>query len=182
MKYDIQSGVIREALMVVSPNYDERPDVNDISLIVIHGISLPQGDYGGPWISDLFTNQLDVNAHSSFTDIEGLKVSSHFVIRRDGELFQFVPVIKRAWHAGVSSYKGRANCNDFSIGIELEGVDDKPYEVAQYDRLVELIHTLTDALPKLDDDAITGHADIAPGRKTDPGAAFDWGLLRKKLA
>jgi len=182
MKYNIQTGIISEALRIDSPNQDARPDSEDISLIVIHGISLPAGEYGGPWISDLFTNRLDAAAHPSFVDIAELKVSSHFLIRRDGDLQQFVPVTHRAWHAGVSRFQGRENCNDFSIGIELEGVDDSPYESVQYEQLAKLIHTLVGALPRLDYDAITGHADIAPGRKTDPGPAFDWQHLRKKLA
>jgi len=162
------------ARFVASPNHDERPDSEPPSLLVIHGISLPPGEYGGPWIDALFTNKLDPEAHPYFADIHQLRVSSHLLIRRDGELVQYVPFDKRAWHAGVSSYNGRERCNDFSIGIELEGSDDEPYEAAQYRVLAECVGALLAAYPELSAERITGHSDIAPGRKTDPGPHFDW--------
>ena len=149
---------------------------------MIHGISLPPGEFGGRWIDDLFVNCLDADAHPYFAEIAGLRVSSHFLIRRDGAITQYVPVTMRAWHAGESCYNGRSACNDFSIGIELEGDDDVPYEDAQYQQLLELIEVLMRAYPAIPADGVVGHVDIAPGRKTDPGLAFDWSYLRKKLA
>jgi AmpD protein len=150
--------------------------------MVIHGISLPPGEFGGPWIDQLFTNCLDPAGHSYFQEIAGMQVSAHFLIRRDGELVQYVPVNRRAWHAGESSYAGRVRCNDFSIGIELEGEDETPYEDAQYSCLAKLISTLRADIASLRNAEIVGHNDVSPGRKTDPGAAFDWttlnGLLR----
>ena len=169
------------ARFVASPNYDERPDNEAPSLVVIHGISLPPGEYGGPWIDALFTNSLDPDAHPYFADIYQLRVSSHLLIRRDGELVQYVPLHKRAWHAGVSSYQGRERCNDFSIGIELEGTDEEPYTPEQYRVLAECIGALLAAYPSLSSERITGHSDIAPGRKTDPGPHFDWQLLSQLL-
>ncbi|MGW8309706.1 MAG: 1,6-anhydro-N-acetylmuramyl-L-alanine amidase AmpD [Thiogranum sp.] len=170
------------ARRVLSPNCDDRPDAADISLIVVHGISMPPGEFGGHWIDDLFTNRLDTRAHPYFAEIEGLEVSSHVLIRRDGELVQYVPFTRRAWHAGRSCYSGRAACNDFAVGIELEGQDDVPYEDVQYLRLASLIKALRDRFPGIRADAVVGHSDIAPGRKTDPGAAFDWPRLRGLLA
>lgn len=170
------------ARRVLSPNCDERPASGTISLIVVHGISLPPGEYGGPWIDDFFTNRLDVSAHPYFTEIADLRVSSHLLIRRDGELVQYVPFSRRAWHAGKSCYRGKEACNDFSIGIELEGQDETPYEPAQYRQLAEVIRTLRAYYPTIGDRDIAGHADIAPGRKTDPGPAFDWAQLRSLLA
>ena len=167
---------------VLSPNCDDRPTGDDVSLIVVHGISLPPGEYGGPWIDDLFTNQLDSSAHPYFAEIEGLQVSSHVLIRRDGELVQYVPFTRRAWHAGCSCYQGREACNDYAIGIELEGQDEAPYEDVQYRRLAELVATLRQHFPAIAADAIVGHSDIAPGRKTDPGPAFDWQRLKTLLA
>ncbi len=150
-------------------------------LIVVHGISLPPEEYGGPWIDDLFSNQLDPAGHPYFAEIAGRKVSSHYLIRRTGELVQYVSCNDRAWHAGVSVYEGRSNCNDFSIGIELEGTDATAYEPVQYRVLADLILTLCDAYPSLSIERLTGHSDIAPGRKTDPGIAFDWPRLRALL-
>jgi AmpD protein len=170
------------ARRVLSPNCDDRPAANDICLIVVHGISLPPGEYGGHWIDDLFTNRLDARAHPYFVEIEGMEVSSHVLIRRDGELVQYVPFTRRAWHAGRSCYRGRAACNDFAVGIELEGHDDVPYEDVQYVRLAALITVLRDRFPGIRADAVVGHNDIAPGRKTDPGPAFDWPRLRALLA
>ena len=160
-----------------SPNFDERAHPGEISLIVVHGISLPPGEFGGPWIADLFLNRLDPDAHPYFREIAGLKVSAHVLIRRDGHVVQFVPFSKRAWHAGQSSFRGRGVCNDFSIGIELEGADDIPYTDAQYARLAAVIAALRRRYPAIAADHIAGHADIAPGRKTDPGPAFDWPKL-----
>jgi AmpD protein len=166
---------------VLSPNCDERP-AGEISLIVVHGISLPPGEYGGPWIDQLFTNQLDPRRHPYFAEIADMRVSSHVLIRRDGELVQYVPFTQRAWHAGQSSYCGREACNDFSVGIELEGRDDEPYEDVQYRRLAELVGVLRERFAGIASDALVGHSDIAPGRKTDPGPAFDWNRLRALLA
>jgi AmpD protein len=182
MKLDKTTGLIEPVRYIPSPNCDARPPAEPISLIVVHGISLPPGEYGGPWIDDLFVNRLDADAHPYFSEIAGLRVSSHFLIRRDGEITQYVPVIMRAWHAGESCYNGRSACNDFSVGIELEGDDNVPYEGVQYERLLELIEVLMQAYPTITADGIVGHVDIAPGRKTDPGLAFDWPNLRKKLA
>jgi len=173
---------LTEARRVLSPNCDERPAGCDVSLIVVHGISLPPGEYGGPWIDDLFTNRLDPHAHPYFSEIEGMRVSAHLLIRRDGELVQYVPFDRRAWHAGQSCYEGREACNDFTIGIELEGQDDSPYEDIQYQRLAELVRVLRRQFPGIAGNGIVGHCDIAPGRKTDPGEAFDWGRLRALLA
>ncbi len=160
-----------DATIVPSPNFDQRPEGVSVDLIVIHSISLPPGQYGGPGIEQLFTNQLDPAAHPYYAQIAGLRVSSHFLIKRDGALLQFVPVAQRAWHAGVSNWQGRERCNDFSIGIELEGDDDTPFEPAQYLALQGLLKSLVDLWPIK---AITSHAHIAPVRKTDPGPCFDW--------
>jgi len=165
-----------------SPNFDDRADMEDISLIVIHCISLPPGEFGNSsYIDQLFCNQLDPAAHPYFEHIHQLHVSAHLLIRRDGEIKQYVPFDKRAWHAGSSSYQGRERCNEFSIGIELEGAEDIPYTEAQYRHLAAAINALLKTYPKLSKQRITGHSDIAPGRKTDPGAAFDWVKLRQLL-
>jgi N-acetyl-anhydromuramoyl-L-alanine amidase len=166
------SGWLPGARRVVSPNCDARPEGEVIRLLVVHNISLPPGVFGGPEVEALFTNRLDAAAHPYFERIRDLRVSAHFFIRRDGELVQFVPCALRAWHAGASHWRGRERCNDFSIGVELEGDDETPFAAAQYDRLNQLIARLRAAYPSLTD--IAGHADIAPGRKTDPGPAFDW--------
>jgi len=167
-------GIATEAVGIISPNYDHRPDNTQISLIVIHNISLPPQIYGGQGVVELFTNQLDPNAHPYYAEIHHLKVSSHFFIRRDGSLMQFVPCTERAWHAGASSWQGHERCNDFSIGIELEGSDFDAFEKAQYDTLNLLLAGLENAYPIQD---IVGHSDIAPGRKTDPGPFFDWSKI-----
>ncbi|WP_211198022.1 1,6-anhydro-N-acetylmuramyl-L-alanine amidase AmpD [Permianibacter fluminis] len=165
-----------------SPHCDERAAPADISLLVIHGISLPPGQFGGPYIEQLFHGQLDPQAHPYFASIHGLRVSSHFLIRRDGEIVQFVSCLQRAWHAGVSQFAGRDRCNDFSIGIELEGADDTPYAAAQYPALVALTRAIQQRWPAIGNACIAGHEDIAPGRKTDPGPAFDWLRYRAMLA
>jgi len=169
------------ARFCASPNHNDRPANTVPSLIVVHGISLPPGDFGGPHIEALFTNRLDPAGHPYFATIAGLQVSAHVLVRRDGELVQFVAFDQRAWHAGLSSYQGRSNCNDFSIGIELEGSDDIAYTAVQYTRLAELIQALNVAYPETRGHLV-GHSDIAPGRKTDPGAAFDWAQLQALLA
>ena len=162
-----------------SPNQDERPPGGEISLVVVHSISLPPGEFGGDAIERLFTNRLDPAAHPYFESIAHLRVSSHFLVRRDGALVRFVPLERRAWHAGASSWRGRSRCNDFSVGIELEGGDDAPFEDAQYEALAFLLTDLRKRLPLR---AIAGHSEIAPGRKTDPGAQFDWSRLLAALA
>jgi AmpD protein len=161
-----------------SPNYGQRPDAAKPDLIVLHCISLPPGQYGGDEVQRLFANQLDWSAHPYFKRIEGLKVSSHFYIRRHGELLQFVSTDDRAWHAGVSSYRGRSNCNDHSIGIELEGVEGELFEDSQYESLAGLCAAILQRYPITD---IAGHEHIAPGRKTDPGNGFDWPRLQRAL-
>lgn len=165
-----------------SPNCDLRPPGCHPELIVIHGISLPPGRYGGLWIDRLFTNTLPAEADPYFATIQSLRVSSHVLIARDGVLTQYVPFGMRAWHAGASNWCGREACNDFSIGIELEGTDDELYDDRQYLVLAALIAALQRAYPMLASGAIAGHSDIAPGRKTDPGPAFDWGRLERELA
>jgi len=166
---------------VPSPNCDDRTDSDDISLLVIHCISLPPAQFGHKYINQLFCNQLNANDHPYFEQIHQLKVSAHLLICRDGNCIQYVPFNKRAWHAGVSSYKGRERCNDFSIGIELEGTEDIAYTNQQYKRLALVIKALLKTYPTLSIDRITGHSDIAPGRKTDPGHSFDWEKLHTLL-
>ena len=173
-----QAGWWSRALRIDSPNFGERPIHAQIDLLVIHSISLPPGVYGGPEIEALFTNQLEWGTHPYFAQIRDMQVSSHFVIRRDGGLLQFVSCDKRAWHAGASHYRGRDNCNDDSIGIELEGLEGELFESAQYDTLFVLCTELVNHYPIAH---IAGHEDIAPGRKLDPGAGFDWQLLQEKL-
>ena len=181
MDIDTRTGLLSQAQFVCSPNCDDRPENTDIDLIVIHNISLPPGEFGGPWITDLFTNRLTPDAHPYFATIHQMEVSSHVLIRRDGAITQYVPFHKRAWHAGQSEYQGRTRCNDFSIGIELEGSDDTPFTESQYHALSGLIRTLTTSYPNLSLAHITGHSDIAPGRKTDPGPCFDWQKLHNLL-
>jgi AmpD protein len=165
-----------------TPNVDDRSDPADISLLVIHCISLPPGQFGNHYIDQLFCNRLDPDKHPYFKDVYQLTVSAHVLIKRDGNCVQYVPFDKRAWHAGRSVYEGRERCNDFSIGIELEGTEFVDYTEQQYVRLAAVIRALLEAYPKLSTQRITGHSDIAPGRKTDPGASFDWqkllGLLK----
>ena len=172
-------GWLDAARRVPSPHCDARPAGAAVELLVIHGISLPPGRFGGPFVEDLFLGRLDPGVHPYFRDIAGLRVSAHFLVRRDGELLQFVPCGLRAWHAGQSRWQGRERCNDFSVGIELEGSDEQPYEPAQYEALVPLARALLGAYPIR---AVVGHSDIAPGRKTDPGPHFDWPRLRAALA
>ena len=171
---DAETGLIEPARQCPSPNRDERPTGEQPSLIVLHGISLPPGRFGGPEIEQLFCNDLDWDAHPYFDGIRGLEVSTHLLIRRDGAVVQFVPFTDRAWHAGDSCFRRRPRCNDYSIGIELEGEDDVSYEVAQYDALISVIDALLRAYPAISPREIAAHSDIAPGRKTDPGPAFDW--------
>ena len=175
-----QDGIIDVAEFCPSPNFDERPNNAIVDLIVIHAISLPAGFYNTQLIKDLFLNCLDPGKDEFLESIKNLKVSSHFLITRKGALIQFVPTHKRAWHAGISSYKGKENCNDFSIGIELEGCDEEEFEKEQYHSLSRLISFLSIDL-KINKQNIVGHADIAPGRKTDPGPLFDWTLLQSML-
>ena len=164
-----------------SPNSHPRPDASDISLVVVHGISLPPGVFDTGLVEALFTNVLDVGTHPALADLEGARVSSHLLLSRRGALTQFVPFHRCAWHAGVSSYRGRARCNDFSIGIELEGTDRRPYTDSQYRGLAEVLAALFRRYPRLSLSAVVGHAEIAPGRKTDPGPAFDWPRLLRTL-
>ena len=175
-----QDGIINVAEFCPSPNFDERPNNAAIDLIVIHAISLPAGFYNTQLIKDLFLNCLDPGKDQFLESVKDLKVSSHFLITRKGTLIQFVPTHKRAWHAGISVYKGRENCNDFSIGIELEGCDDEEFEQSQYNSLSRLINFLSIDL-QINKQNIVGHADIAPDRKTDPGPLFDWTLLQSML-
>jgi AmpD protein len=173
-RIDTESGLVEGARQCPSPNCDDRPGHAAPRLIVIHGISLPPGEFGGPEIEQLFTNQLDWDAHPYFDEIRGLEVSSHLLIRRDGELVQFVPLTRRAWHAGESSFRGRDCCNDYSIGIELEGEDETAYSDEQYRVLTELSHAILLAYPQISGREIAALSDISPLRKTDPGPAFDW--------
>jgi N-acetyl-anhydromuramoyl-L-alanine amidase len=175
------SGLLAAARYAPSPNQDARPPGIEAELIVVHCISLPPGEFGGPWIDRLFTNCLDPAAHPYFATVAGLRVSAHLLVRRDGELVQYVPFHRRAWHAGESRWQGRARCNDFSIGIELEGTDDGVFTTAQYRRLAAAIRALCRAYPALSPERLAGHSDIAPGRKTDPGPGFDRTRLARWL-
>ncbi len=181
MQIDSKTSLLENIRFLPSPNFDQRPAGTQIDLLVVHGISLPPGKFGGPAIDALFTNQLDSNADPYFKTIANLKVASHVLIRRDGSLTQYVPFAARAWHAGESSFQGRGNCNDFSIGVELEGTDTVPYENIQYQQLAQLTRALMQSFPAIMHDRIVGHSDIAPGRKTDPGAVFDWQYFFKLL-
>ena len=182
MQINTKTGLIDNIQYIASPNRDDRPADEDIDLIVVHSISLPPGEYGGPWIEKLFTNTLPADEHPYFKEIHQLKVSAHVLIHRDGSVQQFVPFHQRAWHAGASCYEGRETCNDYSIGIEMEGTDDSAFEECQYLQLAELINALTASYEKIDKNRLTGHSDIAPGRKTDPGTGFDWNKLRSVLS
>lgn len=177
----IVDGWLDAARRLPSPNCDTRPDPRDISLIVIHNISLPPRIFGGPWIDALFSNRLNPEGHPYFRTIADLRVSAHLLIRRNGAIHQYVPFERRAWHAGPSVFAGREACNDFSVGIELEGADDTPYTDPQYDRLIAVAQTLLAEYPGISVERIAGHDRIAPGRKTDPGPAFDWQRLRKAM-
>ena len=177
----INKGLLDIARQLPSPNCDARPDGQAIDLLVIHSISLPPGEFGGSSIDDLFTNQLDPNKHEYFQSIHELRVSSHLLIRRDGEVVQYVPFERRAWHAGESTFAGQDCCNDFSIGIELEGADDIPYTAEQYEQLADITACLMQTYPAMTTERVTGHCDIAEGRKTDPGESFDWKRLHALL-
>ena len=172
-----RGGWLQEARRIDSPNFGPRPEGVAVELVVVHSISLPPGEYGGAAIEQLFTNRLDPRAHPYFEALRDLRVSAHFVIRRDGALLQFVSCLKRAWHAGESRWKGRAGCNDFSVGIELEGLEGDTFEEAQYERLGATLVALRGRYPI---GAVAGHEHVAPGRKHDPGAGFDWGRLRRR--
>ncbi|NCI00999.1 1,6-anhydro-N-acetylmuramyl-L-alanine amidase AmpD [Cronobacter malonaticus] len=177
----VKDGWLVDARHAPSPHHDCRPEDEAPSLLVVHNISLPPGEFGGPWIDALFAGTLDSQAHPYFAGIAHLRVSAHCLIRRDGEIVQYVPFNKRAWHAGVSCYQGRERCNDFSIGIELEGTDVQPYTDAQYRQLAAVTRTLISLYPAMKNH-MTGHSDIAPERKTDPGPAFDWTRFRALVA
>ncbi|KAA6185493.1 1,6-anhydro-N-acetylmuramyl-L-alanine amidase AmpD [Thiohalocapsa marina] len=174
-------GWLARARKAPSDNQDARPPGTRVDLLVIHNISLPPGRFGGPWIEQLFSNRLDPGAHAAFRSLAGLRVSAHLLIRRDGELVQFVDLRRRAWHAGQSCFQGRTACNDSSIGIELEGADRTPYTDAQYRCLAAVTAEIRRRFPAITPERIVGHSDIAPGRKTDPGPAFDWARYRALL-
>ena len=177
----VDQGWLSIAKAVLSPNSDPRSDEYDVSLLVIHNISLPPGQFGGGHISELFRNKLNSEEHTYFAKISNLKVSAHLLIDRFGYVTQFVPFNKKAWHAGVSNFEGRSNCNEYSIGIELEGTDTDPYTDIQYARLGEISRFLMSIYPEIIERRVVGHSDIAPGRKTDPGSAFDWPYFRSLL-
>lgn len=182
MGWTITDHWLDGALRVPSPNCSARPDPVDVSLLVIHNISLPPGQFGGPHIDELFCNRLDPAAHPYFAGICHLQVSSHLLIRRDGSVVQYVPFDRKAWHAGRSSFDGREECNEYSIGVELEGTDTLPFSPEQYRTLTGITATLLSCYPAITRERITGHSDIAPGRKTDPGPCFDWQAYRSALA
>lgn len=182
MTVDCATGLLVGAAWHASAHCDDRPPGQVIDLLVLHGISLPAGEFGGPWIDQLFTGALDCEAHPSFAELAGLRVSAHLLIRRDGSVIQYVPLHRRAWHAGESSFEGRTACNDFSIGIELEGTDTLPYDAAQYQVLTRILPAVLTAYPHITRSRIVAHSAIAPGRKTDPGPAFDWSRLQSLLA
>ncbi len=179
---DSVTGLLLGARQVLSPHWDARPPDTHPELIVVHGISLPPGEFGGPWIDRLFCGNLPPAAHAAFAEVAHLRVSAHLLVRRDGSCTQYVPFDARAWHAGRSRYGSRDACNDFSIGIELEGTDTVPYAQRQYAVLSQLIRALCTAYSSLSSERVVGHSDIAPGRKSDPGPAFDWPRLRALLA
>jgi len=174
--------MVSGARQVCSPNYDDRPVAKDVGLWLIHGISLPPAEFGGPYVEQLFCNKLNPTEHPYFADISHLQVSSHLFVRRDGELIQFVSLDKRAWHAGESSFMGRDNCNDYSIGIELEGTDDEKYTHHQYDKLAAVTIVIMQNYPGITHENVCGHCDVAPKRKTDPGLSFDWVRYRNEIA
>lgn len=178
---NVESGLIAPARQCAIPNKDARPDTAALSAVILHGISLPPGEYGGDAVESLFLNTIDWDAHPYFQEIRGMEVSAHLFIRRDGELIQFVPFSERAWHAGTSAFRGVDRCNDFSIGIELEGEDNTAYDSRQYPVIAGVLQALVDAYPGISVRDIAGHCDIAPGRKTDPGPAFDWLRLYDEL-
>lgn len=179
---DVQTHLLQGVRRLVSPNCDGRPDAAGISLLVVHAISLPPDEFGGHWIDDLFLNRLDHSAHPYFATLRQLTVSAHCCIFRDGTVTQYVPFDRRAWHAGQSQFEGRGRCNDFSVGIELEGCDSQPFTPAQYHSLLSVTVAVSKAYPLITAKRIVGHSDIAPGRKTDPGPHFDWNRYRHDLA
>jgi N-acetyl-anhydromuramoyl-L-alanine amidase len=181
LKIEPATGLVVGARQVLSAHFDARPSGTLPELIVVHGISLPPGEFGGPWIDQLFTGGLAPEANPFFLEIARIRVSAHVLIRRDGTIVQYVPFGHRAWHAGQSHYRGRSGCNDFSVGVELEGTDDTPYTDSQYDQLGSLVEALLKTYPSLSSEHIVGHCDIAPGRKTDPGPSFDWERFRSIL-
>ena len=181
LRIDAATGLLAGARQVLSPNFDARPAGTPPTLLVVHGISLPPGEFGGPWIDRLFTGGLPADVHPYFKEIEGLRASAHALIRRDGQIVQYVPFGERAWHAGKSEYQGRSACNDFSIGVELEGTGDTPYTDAQYHGLAALAAALLATYASLSAEHIAGHSDIAPGRKEDPWPTFDWPRFRALL-
>ena len=178
MRVDVGTGLLVGVKQVISPHFDQRPAGVVPDLIVLHGISLPPGEFGGPWVARLFTGNLPEHVHPYFATLSGTRVSAHLLIRRDGEPVQFVSFSDRAWHAGKSSWQGREACNDYSIGIECVGTDAVPYEAAQYLTLRKLLPVLLAAYPQITTDRIVGHSDVAPGRKTDPGPSFEWSHVR----
>ncbi len=178
MHYDPATGLIEGTEFIPSPNFDERPEGGIPEVLIVHAISLPPGEFGGEEVERFFCNQLDCTTHPFYREIEGMRVSSHLFIRRDGSVVQFVPLNKRAWHAGVSECEGRTNVNDFSVGIELEGCDELPFEDEQYRALAAVTRLLFEYFPDMNPDRIYGHSDVAPGRKTDPGPCFDWRRFR----
>ena len=178
---DADSGWVSDARRALSPNHDQRPPDTEIDVLVIHAISLPPSQFGDDFITQFFTNCLDCNIHPYFKEIEELRVSSHFLIDRTGALTQFVSTCDRAWHAGLSRFQGREQVNDFSIGVELEGCDELPFEDAQYESLAQLTSILMNSYPKIAKSNIVGHSDISPGRKTDPGPYFNWDRFRALL-
>ncbi|AOZ12269.1 MULTISPECIES: 1,6-anhydro-N-acetylmuramyl-L-alanine amidase AmpD [Pseudomonas] len=180
MQLDPASGWCEGVHRCPSPNFNERPD-GEISLLVIHNISLPPGQFATGKVQAFFQNRLDVTEHPYFEGIKALRVSAHFLIERDGQITQFVSCLDRAWHAGISSFEGREACNDFSLGIELEGTDDQPFTDAQYQALIALTRQLQQHYPQITPQRICGHSDVAPGRKTDPGPCFDWARFRREL-
>jgi AmpD protein len=179
---DREAGLLSRARYVASPHSDERPGGTGVDLLVIHGISLPPGEFGGPWIERLFLGHLDPAAHPALGDLGGLRVSAHLLVRRSGAVVQYVPFHRRAWHCGVSSWQGRERCNDFSVGIEVEGADGIPYLAPQYRALAAATAALGRAYPAITADRVVGHADVAPGRKSDPWASFDWGRYQELAA
>ena len=179
--YEVIDGQLKGARQVPSPNFNQRPAGTEIQMIVVHNISLPPSQFGGGYIEQFFQNKLDWSVHPYFQTIEGMQVSTHLLILRTGEVLQFVNFNDRAWHAGISSFEGRETCNDFSLGIELEGTDEQPFTDAQYQALTALTRQLQVAYPAITSNRICGHSDVAPGRKTDPGPAFDWMRFRGAL-
>ena len=178
---EIENGIFKNLQFLKSPNFNERPDQEEIRLIIIHSISLPPKIYGKTYVEDFFLNKLNIDEHNYFEQIKDLKVSSHIYIKRDGKAVQFVPFNKRAWHAGESSYKGVSDCNNYSIGIELEGTDDDFYTADQYDTLIEVTKGVINNYPLINKDSIVGHSDVSPGRKTDPGTKLDWDRFLEAL-